>query len=346
MDVRSIDLNLLVALDALLTERSVTKAAQRLHLSQPALSASLARLRTHFGDPILARRGNSYELTPLAVRLTEYTSTALEAARRVFDAQAEWSPEQSTREFSIYGSDYSFATIGRAVSRLAAERAPGVRFRFMLHNPTIIDDVDARLRSVDGLLIPHGFLTDLPYLDLRSDEWLIVAAADNERAADGVTMALMAQSPWVLTYQSRTAFTSASRQLQQLGIEPRVAAVVESFLTLPLFVAGTDRLGLVQSGLAPVVTASGDVVLQRRRSMRHRSRTPCGGIPCTTATRSTSGCAPCSPRPQRRRARRRRRHPVVVSSPPRSSRARAAAPPAHRGSSCLLSAAAPCAHWS
>ena len=71
-----LDLNLLVALDALLTERSVTRAAERLHLSQPALSASLARLRNHFNDPILARRGNAYELTPLALRLTEHTEFA------------------------------------------------------------------------------------------------------------------------------------------------------------------------------------------------------------------------------------------------------------------------------
>src|SRR6188472_1920678 len=120
-----LDLNLLVSLDALLTERSVTRAAERLHLSQPALSASLARLRTHFNDPILARRGNNYELTPLALRLTEHTTTALEAARRVFESQATWSPRDSTREFSIYGSDYGFATIGSEVSRLAAEAAPG-----------------------------------------------------------------------------------------------------------------------------------------------------------------------------------------------------------------------------
>ena len=115
-----LDLNLLVALDALLTERSVTRAAERLHLSQPALSASLARLRNHFNDPILARRGNAYELTPLALRLTEHTTIALDAARRVFESQATWTPHESTREFSIYGSDYGFATIGAAVSRVAA----------------------------------------------------------------------------------------------------------------------------------------------------------------------------------------------------------------------------------
>ncbi|MFX5785108.1 LysR family transcriptional regulator, partial [Acinetobacter baumannii] len=87
-----------------------TRAADRLHLSQPALSASLARLRVHFNDQILARRGNTYELTPFAVRLTDHTTTALEAARRVFESQASWSPAESTREFSIYGSDYGFVT--------------------------------------------------------------------------------------------------------------------------------------------------------------------------------------------------------------------------------------------
>ena len=252
-----LDLNLLVALDALLTERSVTKAAERLRLSQPALSASLARLRTHFNDPLLARRGNSYELTPLAIRLTDHTSTALESARRVFDSQAEWAPEESTREFSIYGSDYSLATVGAAVSALAAQRAPGVRFRFMLHSPTVIDEVETRLRSVDALLIPHGFLTDLPYLDLWRDQWLIVASDTNEYAAAGLTMEHMAQSRWVFTYQSRTAFTSAARQLQQLGIEPHVDAVVESFLALPRFIAGTNRLGLIQSGLASSAIGAG-----------------------------------------------------------------------------------------
>ena len=95
-----LDLNLLVSLDALLTERSVTRAAERLHLSQPALSASLARLRTHFNDPILARRGNTYELTPFALRLAEHTTTALDAARRVFESQATLGARPSRRASS------------------------------------------------------------------------------------------------------------------------------------------------------------------------------------------------------------------------------------------------------
>lgn len=249
-----LDLNLLVALDALLTERSVTRAADRLHLSQPALSASLARLRTHFNDQILARRGNAYELTPLAIRLTEHTTIALDAARRVFESQAIWTPRESTREFSIYGSDYGIATIGTVVSRIAAQTAPGVRFHFSLHSPAMVDDASNRLRSVDGMIIPHGHLTDLPFIDLWRDDWVVLASDSNPRVAgiDTLTMEHLAEAPWAFTYQSRTAYTSAARQLQHLGVEPRVEVTVESFLALPHFVAGTDRFGLIQKGLARV----------------------------------------------------------------------------------------------
>ncbi|MDU0326437.1 LysR family transcriptional regulator [Microbacterium sp. KSW2-21] len=254
-----LDLNLLVALDALLTERSVTRAAERLHLSQPALSASLSRLRTHFDDQILARRGNTYELTPFAVRLTEHTTTALEAARRVFESQASWSPAESTREFSIYGSDYGFVTIGTLVSQLAAERAPRVRFRYMLHNPGIVEDAATRLRSADGMVIPHGPVSDMPYLDLWQDDWLAVVADDNDEVGEELTMQNLADLPWVLTFQSRSAFTSAARQIQQLGVEPHIEVVLESFLSVGHFVSGTRRVGLVQSALAPHLLRIGGI---------------------------------------------------------------------------------------
>ncbi len=245
-----LDLNLLVALDALLTERSVTRAALRLHLSQPALSASLARLRTHFGDPLLARRGNSYELTPLALRLSEHTTTALEAARRVFESQADWTPEASTREFIIFGSDYAFATVGQTASRIAAAVAPEVRFRFELHTPALVNDPAGRMRSADGILIPHGHISELNCSDLWSDRWVVLLDEHHPTIGERLTMADLSESPWVFTYQSRSAFTSVGQQLRSLGIEPRIDAVVQSFLGLPYFIRGTRRLGLVQEALA------------------------------------------------------------------------------------------------
>ena len=159
-------------------------------------------------------------------------------------------PSESTREFSIYGSDYGFATVGRLVTDLAAERAPHVRFRFMQHTPTIVEGALANLRASDALLLPHGFLSDLPYVDVSTDRWVVIASRDNELIGESLSMNDVATAPWVFTYQSRSAFTSAARQMQQLGIEPNVECVVEGFLALPSFIAGTRRLGLIQAHLA------------------------------------------------------------------------------------------------
>src|SRR6478672_8463875 len=97
---REVDLNLLRALEAILEEQSVTKAAARLGLSQPAMSASLGKLRRHFGDELLTRVGNAYEPTPLAKELLEPTRTALRATDRVFVREGEFDPRTSARDFS------------------------------------------------------------------------------------------------------------------------------------------------------------------------------------------------------------------------------------------------------
>ena len=101
MNLASLDLNLLVSLDALLQQRSVTRAASQMGLSQPALSASLGRLRRHFGDELLTRVGNEYRLTPLAVQLRDLARLALTGVERVFTAQPAFDPASSTREFSM-----------------------------------------------------------------------------------------------------------------------------------------------------------------------------------------------------------------------------------------------------
>ena len=254
-----LELNLLVALDALLTERSVTRAAEKLQLSQPALSASLARLRVHFSDPLLIRDGNTYRLTPLAARLGEQTAIALDAARKVFANEATFDASTSNREFTVYGSDYAFATVGAAVANGVRRAAPGIRFRFVQHSPAIVEDPMNSLRTVDGMLLPHGFTTDLPCLDVYEDEWVCLVAADNPRVGDELTMDHLRDLPWVFTYQSRSAFTPAGRQLQMIGVEPRIDVVVEGFLALPFFLMGTDRIGMVQRKVAERFVAGNEM---------------------------------------------------------------------------------------
>ncbi|XVV15089.1 LysR family transcriptional regulator [Actinoplanes sp. CA-131856] len=247
------DLNLMVALDALLQERSVSRAAARLGLSQPALSGSLARLRRHFGDELLARVGNEYRLTPLAVQLKERVRTALSSADRVFSAQPEFDPVRSEREFTLLVSDYVTVILGDTVAQLLAREAPHTRLRLSGNPPALVDRAHQVLRTTDLLVMPHGFVTDLSHRDLYRDEWVGVVAADNPVADRGLTIDDLRTMPWVASFHGPTASTPAARQMRMLGIEPTVQVVVENFLAVPALVAGSDRIALLQRRLVDLL---------------------------------------------------------------------------------------------
>src|SRR3712207_4924913 len=212
VNLASLDLNLLVSLDALLQQRSVTRAAAQMGLSQPALSASLARLRRHFDDELLTRFGNEYRLTPLAVQLKELARIALSGVERVFTAQPEFDPASSTREFTLLVSDYVTAILGDTVAALLAEEAPHTRLRLSTHSPAAVDRGEQALLSADLLFLPPGFLTGLSRRDLYRDEWVCVVAADNPVADVGLTVDDLETLPWVATYHGPTASTPAARQ--------------------------------------------------------------------------------------------------------------------------------------
>src|SRR5689334_14098640 len=150
MRTASIDLNLLAALDALLAERNVTRAGRRLGLSQPAMSEALARLRRHFGDELLVRVGNRYELTPLAVGLVDRVQAAVAGVERVFSAAPEFDPADSTREFTLLVSDYATSVLGPPLAAAFARSAPHARLRLCPHRPEDVTGAAERLRGVDG----------------------------------------------------------------------------------------------------------------------------------------------------------------------------------------------------
>jgi DNA-binding transcriptional LysR family regulator len=253
VNLASLDLNLLVSLDALLQERSVTRAAARMGLSQPALSASLARLRRHFGDELLTRVGNEYRLTPLAVQLRELARLALAGVERVFDAQTEFDPASSRREFSLLVSDYIVAVHGDTIAELLAEEAPSARLRLTANTPQAVERADQLLLSTDLLVLPHGFVTDLSHRDLYRDEWVCIVSADNEAVGDALTVEHLETLPWVVTFHGPTAATPASRQMRMRGIEPRVSVITENFLTVPGLVAGSGRIALMQRRLVDLL---------------------------------------------------------------------------------------------
>ncbi|MER5633741.1 LysR family transcriptional regulator [Streptomyces nitrosporeus] len=248
MNLARLDLNLVVALRALLEERNVTRAGQRVGLSQPAMSAALARLRRHFDDDLLARVGGHYELTALGQVLLHRTATACEVMERLFASQAEFDPGSETREFKIVASDYAVAVFGAELARIVHEEAPGIRLRFAQTPPGVVDDTATLLSTTDGLFMPHGVISDFPATDLYGDRWVFLVAEGNPAVGDRLTREDLGRLPWV-TYQ-RTYDAPAVRQLGMLGIEPRVEVSVDSFQLLPLLVQGTRRITLVQERLA------------------------------------------------------------------------------------------------
>jgi DNA-binding transcriptional LysR family regulator len=245
----NLDLNLLVSLDALLAERSVSRAAARLGLSQPSLSASLARLRRHFHDDLLTRVGNHYELTPLAAQLAEQTTVALAAVARVFASEPDFDPAAADREFTVLISDYAITVLGPHLAALL-QRAPNVRLR--LHQVAIpaVNAAAQALRGVDAMVLPHGYLSELPSQQLFTDRWVCIVAAGHPAVGEKLTMTDLEKLPMVVAHHEPASYTPAGKQLSMLGVQPRVQLVAETFLALPFLVAAGNGVALIQERLA------------------------------------------------------------------------------------------------
>lgn len=125
MDLRRVDLNLLVAFDMLMTERSVTRAAQRLSIGQSSMSATLARLRKLFDDPILVRDGKGSAPTPLAESLAAPVRELLTGVETLLAQQDSFDPATATRAFSLIANDHITMTFLQPfIARLSTDPSP------------------------------------------------------------------------------------------------------------------------------------------------------------------------------------------------------------------------------
>jgi DNA-binding transcriptional LysR family regulator len=258
----NLDLNLLVALRELVQERSVTRAAERLGVTQPAASAALSRLRRHFGDDILVRERGEYVLTALGAQLAEQVDTVCAGAERVFAASTQFDPATSEREFTLVMADYTIMVMGEALSQAVSRVAPGVRLHVRLVRESLSTEYADGIRFVDGVVAPatHGFtLPATRCAELFADRWVCLVDADNPVLDAGrLRLADLARLPWVAPYYRANPNPPAvpvMRQLALLGIQPRIAIRLESYLSVPYFIAGTDRIALMQERLATRLAA-------------------------------------------------------------------------------------------
>lgn len=260
---RNLDVHQLTALDHLLRERSVTAAARRLGISQPAASSLLAKLRRHFGDELLVRREGGYGLTPVGALLAERTPATLAQVRALLDVGSAFDPATSEREFRLITSDHFTSVYAGALVRRAQREAPRSTFRFAPISPGAPETFRARLLEVDGLVLPRASVPDLPFVDVATDEWSFVACRTNPVAATGLELSDLASSPFVLFRVEPGGLIPPVAFLHSQGLELRAEVQVGDFASIPFLVGGTSRIGLVPRRLAEMLApASRTVVLE------------------------------------------------------------------------------------
>jgi DNA-binding transcriptional LysR family regulator len=249
MGLGAIDLNLLVALEALLEEKNVTHAGVRLNTSQSAMSGSLARLRRHFNDELLIRVGRDYELTPLAERLLPVVQDSLHKAEEALSLTRHFDPRHSRQRFSVVMSDYVMTVFVEPLLRVIAAQAPGVRIDF---HPIVNGqlETETHLRCHDLMIVPLGY--QLPGVSeaVMHDRFVCLVDPDNPRLVDGrVSLRDLAEMPHAACAIGKR-LTPADRQLETLGITPTVQVSTPGFNVLPFLVSGTDLVALVPERLA------------------------------------------------------------------------------------------------
>jgi LysR family nod box-dependent transcriptional activator len=252
MNLAGVDLNLLVALDALLTECSVTRAANRVGLSQPGMSNTLTRLRKLFGDPLFVREGLTLVPTPRAESLGQPIREALALIRHALDERPGFDPAGDRATFVISCSDYSLLMlIGPLVRRLAAE-APGVTIQVLPRSPEAVRLL--RDGEVDLVIEPFKIMpaAALPTQRLFSDRWLCCVWEGTTQVGDRMTMDIYLRLGHLVYSMGRGQPVSlADQHLAQARVPRRIEFTVESFLLAPFLLQGTDLVTLVLERAAP-----------------------------------------------------------------------------------------------
>lgn len=244
-DLRRIDLNLLVVLDALLSEQHVTRAAERLHLSQPAVSHALARLRDLLGDPLLVRQGGSLVPTPRALELVTPLAEALAQVQALL-APNRFDPASARRRFRLAMSDYGAANLLPGLVRTLREEAPGIDL-LIIHT--------SREGMLEGVLngdidLSAGVFPDLP-AELRSTplfEEHYACLVDRESLRGGeLDLPAYLSRPHVLLEMRGSGTPEIERALTAIRERRHVAISLPHWSIAPQLIQGTDLILTVSS---------------------------------------------------------------------------------------------------
>ncbi|WP_432841947.1 LysR family transcriptional regulator [Dactylosporangium sp. CA-092794] len=263
VDLRRVDLNLLVAFEALVAERSVTRAAGRLGVGQSAMSSTLGRLRRLLGDPVLVREGRGLVPTPLAESLLEPVRGILIDIEQVLTHRGQFDPATDARTFLILLTNYHLTStfLQPLLARLAVE-APRVR----LHIEPPGDDFASRLQrhEVDLLIIPREAYPEhhlFPHRELFSDRYVVAVDRDHPDIGDEITYEQFTSLPYLATFSGRHR-SPAEIQLDLIGV-PRNVEITTEFGIAPFLLHGTRLITVIHERLARQVAEQNNLKLLR-----------------------------------------------------------------------------------
>lgn len=250
MRYRRLDLNLLLALDVLLAERSVTRAAAKLNVTQPAMSGSLARLRDYFEDPLIVQVGRTMELTPLAQALVGKVRDIMTRIDSAISTDPQFEPAASKRRFSIAASDYVARVLLLDVMREVRRTAPGITFE--IRQTTQKGPTELESGELDMMIFPEiDVLDEHPHEPIFEDTYVVIGWRDSPAIHDDITFDEFMGFGHVVFGAEHQGATFLDRWfLKQYGDARRVEIWVHNFMLIAHSVVGTDRIATVPSRLA------------------------------------------------------------------------------------------------
>jgi DNA-binding transcriptional LysR family regulator len=249
------ELSMLAALDALLSEGSVTSAARRLGLSTPAVSHALARLRERFGDELLVRAGRKMVLTPRAEALRGPVREAIEAASRVFEPAASFDPARLEGAFTLSVTDYVLTVFGEEIEGRLRAQAPGLSLRYI---PNAADDAELLRSGGSDLAIGiYGALPpELMARPIITERLVCVVREGHPLVGESLTLEQFASLEHVQIAPRARPGGYVDDQLAARGLTRRVARAVPYFNVALGMAARGDYLLTVSERLARLCAPS------------------------------------------------------------------------------------------
>lgn len=242
MHAENIDLNLLYALQALLAERHVTRAATRMGLTQPAMSHALSRLRAQLSDPILVRARGGLQLTPRAAGLVEPLARMLSEVGTLLEPPGEFNPATSRRLFRIAASDYIEIVLWPRLLERISREAPSVDIALIRHDGHGVGAVEDG--KADFLLVPPSELerggTAILSQRVLSEKFVCVVRKDHPSIGKRMTLEKYLALPHVLVSPRGGRAGNVDDALTKIGRTRRVAVTVPHFLVAPFLIERSD----------------------------------------------------------------------------------------------------------